>query len=164
MKRLTYGHYIVTAIKKGEELKTRDKDYIAAGTINWVTQLSFEPPMIGVAIDLNADLNETIDYSEKFTIHILSQNQKDWVKKFAKESTIDNGKINGITFEKKDDVLILPDTIGYIECSLEKSINNGDHTLHIGKVIAAKNSNSNAIPLCTKDMSVSYTPDKKSVS
>jgi len=159
-EKLTYGYYIVTALKPGDELKTRDKDYIAAGTANWVSQLSFDPPMFGVAIGLKADLNETIDYSKHFTIHILSEGQKELIQEFAGKSVIEDGKINGIPFEKKDHALVLHNTIGHFTCKVEKSINNGDHTLHIGEVVATHKDNIDAKPICTKEQRPIYTPEK----
>jgi len=161
--KLTYGYYIVTALKSGDELKTREKDYLAAGTVNWVTQLSFAPPMMGVAIGQMADLNETIDYSKHFTIHILSEEQKDWIKKFSGDSIIEAGKINGVPYEKKENALILPGTIGYITCKVEKSVNNGDHTFHIGRVVAHDLDQNEKDPFCTKEQAPQYSPEKAEV-
>lgn len=160
LNKLTYGYYIVTALKPGNELKTRKKDYLAAGTVNWLSQLSFEPPMVGVAIGQQSHLNETIDYSKHFTVHLLGPDQKEWIKRFAGDSTVENGKINGIPFEKRDHALVLKDTIGFLTCRLEKSTNIGDHTLHIGQVITSELFDEHTLPLCTKDQASTYTKEK----
>ncbi|WP_020538327.1 flavin reductase family protein [Lewinella cohaerens] len=157
LNKLIYGHYIVTALKPGDELKTREKDYLAAGTVNWLSQLSFEPPMIGVAIGLKAELNETIDYSEHFTVHLLKEGQEDWIEKFSGNSQIAEGKINGVPFIKKDHALILEGTLGYFTCKVERSINNGDHTLHIGTVISTNVVAGNSQPICSKETGPTYT-------
>lgn len=34
LKKLTYGHYIITAVKPADEMSIRNKDYIVAGTVN----------------------------------------------------------------------------------------------------------------------------------
>lgn len=151
LNKVIYGYHIVTALKPGDELKTRERDYIAAGTVNWLTQISFEPAMFAVAIGMKADLNETIDYSKHFTIHPIAVGQEDWIKKFSNKSVIENGKINGISFQKKDHALILPSSLGYITCKLERSFNNGDHTLHIGSVVDHHTSDEERSPICTKD-------------
>lgn len=39
---IPYGLFILTAEGKG--------DTVAAATVNWVTQASFEPPLIGVGV------------------------------------------------------------------------------------------------------------------
>jgi flavin reductase (DIM6/NTAB) family NADH-FMN oxidoreductase RutF len=163
LQKLTYGYYIVTALKPADELKTREKDYLAAATVNWITQLSFDPPMIGVAVGLKADVNETIDYSNHFTIHVLSKKQKDWIEKFSEESTVKDNRINGIPFEKKDHALILPGTIGHITCKLEKSMNNGDHTFHIGRIVDHQLNEEDAAPYCTKEQAPRYRKEKAEV-
>lgn len=161
--KMTYGHYIVTALKPGEELKTRTKDYIAAGTVNWVSQVSFEPRMFAVAIGMFSDLNETIDYSKHFSIHVLSEEQNEWVREFGKNSTIEDGKINGIPFQKKENNLLLPTSIGYFTCKLEKSFNNGDHTLHIGRVIDHHLNDVSAKPINTAELPMRYTPESAAI-
>lgn len=165
LQHLTYGYYIVTALKPGEELKTQNEDFIAAGTINWLTQVSFEPPMVAVAIGLQSDLNETIDHSQHFTVHILSESQEDWIEKFGHDSTVKNGEINGVRFEKKDDELVLPGTIGYFTCKIDKNkrVTAGDHGVHIGEVIKTHIGNANAKPICTKEKKSQYTRDKADV-
>jgi flavin reductase (DIM6/NTAB) family NADH-FMN oxidoreductase RutF len=157
LQKLTYGHYIITARKAGEELKTRKKDYLAAGSVNWLTQLSFEPELIGVAIGMQSDLNETIDYSQQFTIHLLSEEQTPWIEKFAGASTIEDGKINGVPFVKKDHALILEGTLGYLNCRVAHSQNFGDHTFYAGEVIGSELTDAQAPPNCTKHSKKRYT-------
>ncbi|MEM1325059.1 MAG: flavin reductase family protein [Bacteroidota bacterium] len=160
LQKLTYGFYVVTALKPGEELKTRDKDFIAAGTINWLTQVSFEPPMVAIAVDMQSDLNETIDHSEHFTVHILSAAQESWIEKFGGDSTIENGKINGVEYITKDNELILHGTIGHFTCKIDKnkSISAGDHTVHVGEVISVHLEDESATPICTKEKQMQYKP------
>ena len=136
LQKLTYGYYILTAVKPGDELKTRDKDYIAAGVINWASQLSFEPLQVGVSVQTDSHLNETIDYSESFTLHILSDDQLDWIDAFSTKSEITEGKINGLPYTLKDDRIEFEDTLATIACTLSDSVRCGDHTLHIGQVVS----------------------------
>lgn len=135
LNRMVYGHYILTALKEADDLKTREKDYIAAGTVNWATQVSFEPPMVAVAVGQQSDLNETIDYSERFTLHLLGDEHKDMIMAFGSGSEVKGNKINGVPFSKKDGDLILDDSAGYITCKVVKSENVGDHTIYFGEVV-----------------------------
>lgn len=135
LRKMTYGHYILTALKEGDDLKTRNKDYIAAGTINWASQVSFTPSIVAVAVEHNSDLNETIDYSEHFTLHLLGQENEDMIKKFATKSEIEEDKINGVPFTRKDGEVIFENTVGYVTCKLRESVNVGDHRVHFGEVV-----------------------------
>jgi len=160
LQKLTYGHYIVTALKKADELKTRNEDYIAAASINWASQISFEPEMVMISVSQSSDLNETIDYSGSFTLHLLSTDQKGLVEKFASENKVEGDKINGISFRKENDELLLDKALGYVSCKVEKSENMGDHTLYFGKVIS-KNLNENVEPLCTNNLKSQYSKENR---
>jgi flavin reductase (DIM6/NTAB) family NADH-FMN oxidoreductase RutF len=41
LRLLNYGLYVVTAA---------DKDGVAAGSVNWLSQVSFQPPLVMAAI------------------------------------------------------------------------------------------------------------------
>lgn len=162
-KSFTYGHYILTARKEAEELKTRDKDYIAAGTVSWVAQTSFEPPIIMIAVGQKSDLNETINYSERFTLHFLGKGQEAMVESFASKSKIEDGKINGHAFTKKDHQVVLDDVAGYAECKVIKEFNMGDHAVYFGEVVSAKIPEDEAGLICTKDVPSGYTREAAAV-
>lgn len=161
-EKFTYGYYILTALKRADDLETRENDYIAAGTVNWVSQVSFSPRIVSVAVGQKSDLNETIDYSEQFTIHLISEDQKEYVKKFAQKSTIADGKINGVAFQKQNDQAILEDTTGFLTCKVVKSLNMGDHRIFFGEVIHEK-INSDKQALCTMQLPSEYTKDKAEI-
>ncbi|MBZ9779570.1 flavin reductase family protein [Psychroflexus sp. CAK8W] len=160
--KFTYGYYILTALKKSEDLETRDKDYIAAGTVNWVSQVSFSPEIISVSVGQKSDLNETIDYSEYFTLHLLSEDHKEYVKKFGIKSTIEDNKINGVPFKKQNDQAIVEDTLGYITCKVVKSQNVGDHTVYFGEVVNEE-VHKDKQALCTMQLPSEYTKDKAEI-
>jgi flavin reductase (DIM6/NTAB) family NADH-FMN oxidoreductase RutF len=152
----------MTALKKADKLKTREEDYIDAGTVNWVSQVSFSPLVISVAVGQKSDLNETIDYSKHFTIHLLSEDHKEYAKKFGMKSHIENNKINGVPFKKQNDQAIIEDTIGYLSCKVVKSLNVGDHTVYFGEVIYEVVQKDEKA-LCTKQLPLEYTENKADV-
>lgn len=152
LEKITNGLYIVTTRKKGSEMETRDEDYLAAGTVAWATQSSFEPPMVTIALQKNSDLAETVAKSYQFSLHILGLDQKDMAKDFAEASKIDrvHQKINGYDFHDglSTNLPIINGTIGYLECELKDiSKNEGDHILFTGEVIGGEVHNKKAQPL-----------------
>ena len=155
LHKLSNGYYILTAIKPAEEMKERDEDYIAAGTLNWASQLSFDPLHVGVSVQVDSHLNETIDYSEGFTLHILSEKQSDLIEKFSGESEITESHINGVPYSLQDGKIVLEGTLGFIECKLKDSVRLGDHTLHIGEVQEDKVFQDKP-PLTTKERPSAY--------
>lgn len=159
LQKLSNGYYIATAIKPAEELKERDDDYIAAGTINWASQVSFDPLQVAVSVQVDSHLNETIDYSEGFTLHVLSEKHKDLIDKFSGNSEITDEHINGVPYTLKDGLIVLKGTLAYIECKLTESVRLGDHTLHIGKVVK-DNVLDDVPPLTTRQRPSDYSGRK----
>jgi len=159
---LHQAHYIITAAKPGEELVSRDKPYLTAGTVQWVSQLAFEPLLIGVSIGLFTDLNETIDHSGSFTLHLLEnkENHRTAVKRFSKESIIDQSSINDWPYQLQDRALIL-EGLPYYHCTLRDSHRLGDHTLHIGEVIDRRDPSSDWQALHTSSLDLPYRPQNK---
>ncbi|MCA1762645.1 MAG: flavin reductase family protein [Cryomorphaceae bacterium] len=155
LQKLTYGHYILTALKEGEDLKTRDNDYIAAGTVNWASQVSFEPEMLAVAVGQMSDLNETIDYSGHFTLHILGKDHKEMVEKFGSKSKVEANTINGVPFTKEKGEVVLENTLGYVTCKVTETVNVGDHTVHFGEVVR-QNLQRDSEPICTMELTSQY--------
>jgi len=159
LEKFTYGFYIATTRAPSDELDTRDKDYVAAGTVSWVMQSSFEPPMVTVAIQKDSDLNETIGKAYRFAINVLGKEDREMIDVFAKESTIKDQKINGFPFLNgmKTDSPILEDCLGYIECEVSDIIKtDGDHVLFIGKVVNHKLREPEAMPLHEWETSKHY--------
>jgi flavin reductase (DIM6/NTAB) family NADH-FMN oxidoreductase RutF len=156
LKNITNGYFIVTALKKAEEMETRDEDYLAAATVNWVTQISFEPEQIAVSVALFSDLNETIDKSGGFTLHVLSDKQMSWIEEFAHKSEITEEAINGVPYQKVNGEIILENSLTTITCKLSDSVRTGDHTLHIGEVTSAK-SHKKLAPLSTVAVPSTYS-------
>lgn len=156
LKKLSYGEYVATAVKDSSEMTTRNKDYIAAGAINWITQTSFEPPMVAMAVAIESDLQETIEKSRKFTLHLLAEGQEKLLKKFSETSDINEKTINGMPYERgKNGQVILGDTLGYLICEVEKSITSGDHTLYLAKVLEQVLLKDDA-PLTTEKAGIQY--------
>jgi len=159
LDKLTYGFYIATTRAKSEDLDTREKDYIATGTVSWVMQSSFEPPMVTVAIQKDSDLNETIGKAYRFAINVLGKDNRDMINDFAKDSAVDGQKINGYSFLNgmKTESPIFDKCLGYIECEVADIIKtDGDHVLFIGKVVNHELREPEAMPLHEWETSKHY--------
>jgi flavin reductase (DIM6/NTAB) family NADH-FMN oxidoreductase RutF len=159
LQKLTNGYYILTARKPADELKTREEDYIAAGIINWASQVSFEPLQVGVSVQADSHLNETIDYSEQFTLHVLSDQQIEWIEKFGGDSEITDAHINGVPYSVSDGWIRLEGALVSIDCTLANTARCGDHTLHVGEVARARVSDESK-PLTTQERASAYQGKK----
>jgi len=114
LRMIPYGLYVLTAAHKDGR--------ISAGTVNWVTQASFEPPLI----------KET----KAFALNVLGKGQQALAFTFFKPAEKKGDTISGEPFRPgKTGAPILASTPAFIECSLETTVEMGDHSIFVGKVV-----------------------------
>jgi flavin reductase (DIM6/NTAB) family NADH-FMN oxidoreductase RutF len=160
LKKITYGFYILTTQKSAEELSTRSVDYIAAGTVCWVSQVSFNPPMLMVAVQKDSDLNETIQKSRVFAINYIGSANEALIQPFSHKTEVDDqaNKLNGYSFEAgvTGSPLITACPVA-VECKLTDSLTtNGDHVIFIGEVVSATIRDENAKMISDLDVDFDY--------
>ena len=129
LRKMTYGLYVATA---------RDAESVAGGTINWISQASFEPPLIMAGIKRDSRLHQAIENSKAFAVHIVGKSQKALATSFFKGATEENGKLNGFVFvpgSTGSPVLAAPPA--WFECRVLDKILRGDHTIFVGEVVDA---------------------------
>jgi len=68
LRMINYGLFVATA---------QDDSGPAAGAINWISQSSFTPPLIMVAIKVDSALHRAVTASRKFIVHVVAKDQKD---------------------------------------------------------------------------------------
>lgn len=149
LKKISYGFYVLTTKKEAHDMQTRTEDYYAAGLVSWVSQCSFDPPMVMVAVQKKGDLAETIRKSKVFAINILGKADKPMISPFSKDTEVKEGKLNGYAFEKgSTGAPVFKSVPAYLECHVEEVVNSqADHIIVIGKVTDHGLQNPDAEPL-----------------
>ncbi|MEO0934038.1 MAG: diflavin flavoprotein [Cyanobacteria bacterium J06641_2] len=108
---------------------TRDGDNHKGVLTSWVSQASFTPPgiMIAIADEQNADLISNI--GDKFVLNILKEGRN--VRRyFARHSTLgDNPFVNLSTKTASNGCLILKEALSYLECTVQNRIKCGERWL-----------------------------------
>jgi flavin reductase (DIM6/NTAB) family NADH-FMN oxidoreductase RutF len=108
----------------------------------FLTPLSFDPPLIGVAVHPSRHTHDMIKYGEEFALNIPSRELLHHCQYLGSVSGRDANKFELTrlpTFRaRKVDAPLLEGCLGYIECGVEDALTVGDHTLFIGKVVAAQ--------------------------
>ena len=130
LRSLTYGLYAVT-VKHGTEEHGM--------TANWVTQTSFEPPMVAVAVENGSKTIDWIRDSHHFAINVLAEGQREVAGKLGRSSEHTPNKLKGVRTKPApvSGAPILPDALGWVECRVVATLPSGDHTLVLGEVVAA---------------------------
>ncbi len=142
---MAYGIYVLTV---------KCDDILNGMIASWVTQVSYEPPLILVAVHPNRYSHGLIEKSNAFVLHVLDKSQKDMLKRFKGPDP--EKKFTGLSWEtKKTGTPILKDCIAWFELQVKERHAPGNHTLFIGEVINS-GINSPGTPLCTLEYDGMY--------
>lgn len=128
---LPYGLYIV-----GSHFEDRTNGM----TLNWATQLSFDPKLIGIGVEKPAVTHELIERSGVFTLCTVARADRAIIRKFTKPVDVDRSAmtLNGFGFH--DGVTgapILDQSVAYLECEVREAPSYGNHTFFVGEVVAS---------------------------
>jgi flavin reductase (DIM6/NTAB) family NADH-FMN oxidoreductase RutF len=143
--RMTYGIYVLTTA-----FENRVNGMIAS----WVSQVSYEPPLIAVAVHTNRSCHLLIEGSGHFALHVLGKSQKQQAYQFL--SAEPEKKFDGIGWHTGiGGSPVLSNCLAFFECRLETRIRPGNHTVFIGEVIDSRVVSA-ADPLSTLDFHGQY--------
>ena len=121
------GVYIVTV---------RAGDKINGMTAAWVTQVSFKPKLIAVAIAGQRFTHGLIKESGIFCLNALPEGGNSLGKHFGFKSGRKVDKMKNIEFTSSlKGAPILKSAYAYVECETVQTVETGDHTLFVGKVL-----------------------------
>jgi flavin reductase (DIM6/NTAB) family NADH-FMN oxidoreductase RutF len=130
LRMIPYGLYVLTAEGKDGQ--------VAAATVNWVTQASFEPPLVVVGVKADSGAHALIKESRAFALNVLAKGQQAMAFAFFKPATRDGNKISGEPFRRgATGAPILENTPAFVECKLTDFIERGDHSIVVGEVVDA---------------------------
>jgi flavin reductase (DIM6/NTAB) family NADH-FMN oxidoreductase RutF len=150
LRHFPYGLYALTVRHNGEE---------HGMTANWVTQASFEPPMVAVAVENTSKTIAMIRDAHHFAVNVLQQGQRELAGKLGRASASTPQKLKGIKTKPAptSGAPILADALGWVECRVVATLPSGDHTLVLGEVIGAGVEHDGAQPLTLQDAGFKYS-------
>ena len=112
---------------------------VAAGTVNWVTQAAFAPPLVVVAVKGDSSTHAIIKQTGRFALNILGKGQGAVAFKFFKAVARDGNTIAGEPFTGGDNgAPLLACAAAAVECTLVDTVERGDHSVFVGEVRAAR--------------------------
>ena len=130
LRKIPHGLY-VCGVKDGEDVN--------GFTASWVMQSSFEPPMVVTCIKNDSTSHAMAQASKVFSLSILEDNQKQIAQNFFKPLRRTGNKFEDIEFYLGEETgcPIIKDALGYVECKVVGTVEQGDHTVFVGEVIGA---------------------------
>jgi flavin reductase (DIM6/NTAB) family NADH-FMN oxidoreductase RutF len=109
-------------------------------TCNWVTQLGFDPKLLGVSVEKDAVTHELISEGGAFALCIVDREDRAIVRKFTKpvEVDLEARTLNGFPFhDGASGAPILDQAVAYADCQLHATVDVGSHSLFVGEVVDA---------------------------
>ncbi|MFC5590548.1 flavin reductase family protein [Sporosarcina soli] len=139
-------------------ITTKDKDNNPVGmTANSFVSVSIEPLMISWCIDKGSRRYETFKNVDSFAVNILSGEQKDACNIFASKQEKDSfSKVEW--GPSSNDLPILKNVYGALECKKVQQIDAGDHLILIGEVIDMKKNDID--PMLYYRRNIGFIPEK----
>ncbi|GAC1349373.1 MAG: flavin reductase family protein [Ktedonobacteraceae bacterium] len=127
LRTFTYGLYAVSCA---------NEDEINIFTANWLTQVSFEPPLLAVSIENETKSLPMILRSRIFTVNVLRSGGRELAGKLGKSALKQPDKLAGIGFDiGPNGCPILREALAWVACSLRHTIEAGDSTLVVAEVV-----------------------------
>lgn len=130
LRLISNGMYVVTSPVEDEH---------AAATITWMTQVSFDPPLMAMGVRPGSRISEALQASRTATIHVLAEDQQEIAKSFFAPPEIDTESqpptIGGYAFEPAEHGARLLDARAWITGRVIETLDcGGDHNLVVLEV------------------------------
>src|SRR4051794_19834673 len=116
LRQFTYGLYAVTAQHEGER---------GVFTANWLSQISFEPPLVAISVERDSSTLPLIRASGRFTICPLADGQRELAGALGrpKARAGDKFKLLGLAVNETDQGDIALDvSTGYVTCAVQAEV------------------------------------------
>ncbi len=108
-------------------------------TVSAFASQSLDPLLILVSVERSTVMHQLVAQSGAFAVNILDERGEGTARFFA-----DNARLNGPEFKETTYHLgvtgspILKEATGYLEATVDRSLDAGDHTIVVGRVVAVK--------------------------
>jgi len=128
-----------------------------AMTASWVTQLSMDPVLIGVAVDNKAVTQRLITEGGSFTVNLWSADDTRPFVKFSKPAEREGNTLNGRPVRSAPTgAPVFDEAIAWIDCEVRRSVDLGTHTLFVGEVVGAEVKDDEARAAAMSDTRMKY--------
>jgi flavin reductase (DIM6/NTAB) family NADH-FMN oxidoreductase RutF len=119
-------------------------------TLNWATQLAFEPKLLGIAVAHDAYTHELIEAGGVFSLCVIARDDRAIVRKFTKPVEVDlaASTLNGVAVHTcTTGAPVLDQAAAFLDCVVREQVATGDHTLFIGEIVDCGFQNDEATPV-----------------
>ena len=148
LRMFTYGLYAATA-KHGSD--------ISIMTVNWLTQCSFDPPLLVLAVENDSHSRQVIEASGAFALNLYESGQRELAGSLGRTFGKHPEKITEAAWQLGPTTgsPLLENALGWVECKIVSSLPTGDHILFVAEVVEV-GLNREGVPLTLKETGFKY--------
>ena len=126
LRQIPYGLYVLGVRGRGNG----DMNAMAA---SWVTQCSFDPPLLMVAVRKPSRTYDLIKSGRRFALNLLDKKERKTIRTLEKPFRAVGNKIDKVSHVEEDTgAPILRQAFAYLECKVREIYQPGDHALVVG--------------------------------
>lgn len=131
LQMLSNGMYVMTSGGSARD---------CGATVTWVSQASFQPPLIMAAVRKDSRIFKCVSESQVAVIHVLAHAQLDVARKFMCHASAHDGTLNGECFTTGiTSAPVLQNVPALVECKVRRIVDDvGDHAVMIMEVVDAQ--------------------------
>jgi flavin reductase (DIM6/NTAB) family NADH-FMN oxidoreductase RutF len=125
MRRMPTSVSVVTAEVEGRRYGI---------TVGSLVSLSLEPPLVGMSISRDTQLNSLLKEADVFAVSALAGDQ-DWIAQHFSRSVPPLVLWNGIPLREREGPPQIEGALGWLLCRRRETLEVGTHTLFVGEVL-----------------------------
>ena len=132
LRQFTYGLYAVLAEHEGER---------GVFTANWLSQVSFEPPLVAVSVELDSSTLPLIRGSGLFVVCPFAEGQRELAGALGRPKQRAGDKLATLNLDVVQTASGPPAlalTLGYVVCRVRSETPAGDSVVLVGEVVEAR--------------------------
>jgi flavin reductase (DIM6/NTAB) family NADH-FMN oxidoreductase RutF len=130
LKTIPYGFYITGVVGADGEAN--------GFTTCWVSQVSFEPQQLVVAVRRDQHTHELMEQGGVFSLNFLDTEQEVLARRFTKPLGPGDGTVGGSVYTTgKTGAPLFEEAFAHLECRVVGKMEAGDHTVYLGEVASA---------------------------
>ncbi|MFA5862864.1 MAG: flavin reductase family protein [Candidatus Thermoplasmatota archaeon] len=154
LRMVPYALYLLGT----RRVQPKGPEDLHAHVVSWVSQCSFKPPMIMVAMQKGSLGLELVNESRVFTLNFLGADQKALAQKFFKTIERTGGHFSGHPYElgKQTGCPVFPESPATIKCAVDDIIEHeNDHAVVLARVVDVAHRR-DAMPLTHRETGWAY--------
>lgn len=131
LRQIPYGLYVIGVRGNGDGAMN-------ALAASWVTQCSFDPPLLLVAVRKPSRTYDLVKTGKAFSLNLLDKKDGRIIRTLERPARSVGDKLGKVGHVEEDTgAPILRHAFAYVECRVREIYEPGDHALIVGEVVHA---------------------------